>query len=339
MPKSISALLLSASILLSQQSISCSAFIFNQDKSTITAVNIDWPQREGVITIHPRHITKVSQVDGSFTHPATWTSQYGSVVMHGGNSRHITVSADGINEMGLTASTLMLKSSIYPDNPDDTTLASTDWVEYILDNFKSVHDVIEHSHDIQITAVNYENLSMKQHLLVTDSSGDVAILEYLDKKLIVHPKESISSYVLTNEPYDAAVDVLSDYKEFGGTKSLPGEYDSLSRFIRGASFLHRLNKPIPFDEKVAYAFHALDDVAKPPQTPSPTEASIVFDLQDLQITFKTTNNPWLRTIRLKDIDFDNLTATKVLDAYTQFSGNVLPYFKVYTQDINNKVLL
>ena len=49
---------------------------------------------------------------------------------------------------------------------------------------------------------------------------------------------------MTNEPvYNEQLENLKRYQGFGGTLSLPGDPDPLSRFVRASAFLRTLTPP------------------------------------------------------------------------------------------------
>lgn len=305
----------------------CSALIFNKNKPATVAVNIDWKYREGAVVIHPRNETRVSGVDSHIYHPVIWKSRYGSVIFHGGNRFQPGPSADGINEKGLTASILMLNSSTYPTEEGAPTLSTADWVQYVLDNFQSVQEVIDDSANYQLLPANYRGINLKEHLIINDAQGKSAVLEYINGKLVVHTQDNLPSPVLTNTDYDTSLTLLGDYKEGGGMQPLPGGYDSNSRFVRAAFYLKRLPSFVADEEHIAYAFNGLSDVAQAPGAHSPTQVSMVFDIPTKTVYFRSINESGLRIIPLDNIKFNKLEAPLSLNIYQHLTGDVLKHFK------------
>ena len=74
------------------------------------------------------------------------------------------------------------------------------------------------------------------HLAISDSSGDSAVFEYVNGKLVIHHGKEFK--VLTNSPtYDQQLAIMEYWKMAGGlTKFLPGTSNAADRFVR-ASFL------------------------------------------------------------------------------------------------------
>ena len=74
------------------------------------------------------------------------------------------------------------------------------------------------------------------HLSLSDASGDSAIFEYLDGKLVIHHGKQYQ--VMTNDPsYDKQLAINSYWKDVGGVNFLPGTISPSDRFARGAYML------------------------------------------------------------------------------------------------------
>lgn len=316
---------------ISFSSVACSALVFNKNKPATVAVNLDWKYREGTVVIHPRNTLMVSSVDSHRYHPLIWKSRYGSVVFHGGHRFKAGPAADGMNEKGLTASVLMLKSSSYSFNEELPTLNTSEWVQYVLDNFQNVQEVLDDSANYQLLPSDYRNVKMNLHMIVNDAEGQSAVLEYLDGKLIVHTQDNLTPPVVTNTDYDSAVSLLSEYHDFGGTKALPGGYDSNSRFVRAAHYLKRLPGFVAKEEHIAYAFNGLSDVAQAPGSALPTQLSMVFDIATKTIYFRSINEASVRVIPLDSINFDELNQPLALNTYQHFSGDVVAKFQTMAE--------
>lgn len=319
------------SVIFSLNSISitseaCSALVFNKNKPSTVAVNLDWKYREGAVVIHPRNINMVSKVDSSH-HPMVWKSRYGSVLFHGGNRFQPGPAAGGMNEKGLTASILILRSSSYPSSEVLPALNTSEWVHYILDNFQTVQEVIDDSSNYQLVPNTYRGVTLNLHLMVNDAEGKSAVFEYLNGKLVIHTQDNLTPPVLTNTDYDTSLALLSDYKEGGGSLPLPGGYDSNSRFVRAAFYLKRLPGFVANEEHLAYAFNGLSDVAQAPGSTSATQLSMVFDIPSKTIYFRTVNEAAIRVIPLESINFNELDKPLSLNGYQHLAGDVVKNFR------------
>lgn len=69
-----------------------------------------------------------------------------------------------------------------------------------------------------------------------------------------------------------------------------------------------------------------------------TQCSIVYDVNNLQVYFKTFTNPEIRSINLKAIDFSCAAPAKVLDVNTDSSGDVTGKFVDYTRQMNRNLI-
>jgi len=305
-----------------------STLILNKSKTNTVAVNLDWKYREGAVIVHPRDSLMVSSIDNHVHHPLIWKSRYASVVFHAGNRFKPGLSANGMNEKGLVASAMLLKSTGYPPlNQELPTLNTSEWVQYVLDNYQTVQELVDDSANYQLLPSTYRGVTLSYHLVVNDAEGNSAVIEYLNGRLVVHSKDQLSHMAITNTEYDSAVMLLNDYKDFGGSKMLPGSNDSNSRFVRAAHYLNRLPSFIAKEEHIAYAFNGLSTVAQGPGTKTPTQLSIVFDAHDKTIYFRSINESAIRVIALADFNFDGLYQPRGLNPYQHLSGDVVKEFR------------
>lgn len=304
-----------------------SALIFNKKAPATLAVNMDWKYREGTVVIQPRNILRISGAAHNNLSPLIWKSRYGSVVFHAGNRFKPGPGANGMNEKGLTATVLMLKSSSYPRSRKLPMLNTSDWVNYVLDNFQNVQEVIDDSSNYQLRPSNYRENDLKMQLVVNDAEGNCAVLEYIGKRLVVHTKEQLNPSVITNTDYDSSLALLSDYKDFGGAMGMPGGYGSNDRFIRGSHYMKRLPDFVAKEEHVAYAFNGLSEVAQAPGTATPTQLSTVLDIPSKTVYFRSINESAVRIIPLASFDFDHLKKPLSLNAYQHVAGDVVAQFK------------
>lgn len=166
---------------------------------------------------------------------AEWTSKYGSVIVSG----YEAGSTDGMNEKGLVANLLYLAESQYPKPvPGKPDLSLSTWLQYVLDNFATVVEAVEalRAETFNVFAPALPNGAPSTlHLSLSDASGDSAILEYVNGKLVIHHGKQYT--VMTNSPvYDEQLALDTYWKGIGGLTFLPGTNRAADRFAR-ASFL------------------------------------------------------------------------------------------------------
>jgi penicillin V acylase-like amidase (Ntn superfamily) len=80
------------------------------------------------------------------------------------------------------------------------------------------------------------------HLSISDASGDSAIFEYLDGKLVIH--HGREDQIMTNSPtYDQQLALAACWKNIGGSVMLPGTNRAANRFARTTTSTRRRRPP------------------------------------------------------------------------------------------------
>jgi hypothetical protein len=130
-----------------------------------------------------------------------WVSRYGSIAA----SSWDIATPDGMNEKGLVANMLWLVKSEYPSFDKDggkTGLTIAAWAQYVLDNYATVKEAVESLRKEEFVVVTDfipgTDKFTTVHLSISDVSGDSAILEYVEGKLVIHHDSSYQ--VMTNDP-------------------------------------------------------------------------------------------------------------------------------------------
>ncbi len=163
-----------------------------------------------------------------------WVSKYGSVIATG----YDIGTADGMNEKGLVTSLLYLAESDYGQPDGKPPLSISVWAQYVLDHFATVAEAVAalRQEPFRLISMKLPNGSGAQlHLAISDATGDSAIFEYLDGKLVIHHGKQYQ--VMTNSPsYDQQLALNAYWESIGGLTFLPGTNRAADRFAR-ASFL------------------------------------------------------------------------------------------------------
>lgn len=141
---------------------------------------------------------------------------------------------------------------------------------------------------------------------------------------------------LTNDTYKRSLKYSRKFRGLGGKKSIIDNDHSLNRFVRAAYMLKNY-EPRTSQSLIDYAFKILETVAMKHTREMLNQWSIVYDLGNLCIYFRTRNNRKLRLINLKALPFSCLTPTKVLDIEKKLSGDVTHKFVDYTYQINRRM--
>ncbi|WP_313072298.1 linear amide C-N hydrolase [Melaminivora sp.] len=161
-----------------------------------------------------------------------WTSKYGSIV----GDIYDAGSADGMNEAGLVTNVLYLAESDYGDAraTGKPLLSIGAWGQYILDNYGSVAEAVAglQTEPFAIIAPALPGgKAAAGHIAIADASGDSAIFEYLQGKLVIH--HGREHKVMTNSPpFDEQLAINTYWNDVGGLKFLPGTHRAADRFAR-----------------------------------------------------------------------------------------------------------
>ena len=313
--------------LVPQISQPCTTFSFNHNGDSVFGKNYDWHMEDGIIFINKRGVSKAAWGDiekdpGPLVH---WTSRYGSLTF---NQYGREFPMGGINEAGLVVELMALPNTMYPTQDDRPAVWDLQWIQYQLDNFSKVEQVIASDSQIRIYRIGQLGI----HYLVADKEGNCATIEFINGKMIYHTRETLPIKVLANSTYNESMEYLKNFKGFGGNQSIPGSSGSLDRFVRAANMLKNYDQKI-HASSVDYAFKILDNVAQPTGVWG-TQWSIVYDIQKLRIYFRTFSNIKIRYIDLHSFDFSCQSPVKMMDINLAGSGNMKDNFRNYTQKMN-----
>ena len=316
----------------------CTRFVYLGDGDTvITGRSMDWKTDVGTnLWIFPRGLERDGAAgENSFT----WTSQYGSVIASGFDIS----TTDGMNEAGLVANLLWLVESEYPaQGGSKPGLSIAAWAQYVLDSFATVQEAVTALEKEQFTvftdAVPGETRMATVHLSMSDATGDSAIVEYIDGKLVIHHDRSYQ--VMTNSPiFDKQLALVEYWKEIGGTVFLPGTNRAADRFARASFYVDAIPKFEDPNLAVAGAFSVIRNVSVPLGISTPDQPNIsstrwrtVSDQHRKLYFFESALTPNSFWVNLNDIDFSADTGRVMrLDLGANqsktYSGNATGSFK------------
>lgn len=251
--------------------------------------NYDFEIGDGMVTVNKRGTRKWGE------RGAEWTSRYGSLTFNQFGRDNPT---GGMNEKGLVVELMWLDGTRYPKADARPEVGTLEWIQYQLDNAATVQDVIANSEKIRIG-----ERAVPLHYLIADRAGDVAAIEFLDGKLVVYRGKTLPVPVLANDPYSRSLETMRG----GGA----------DRFARAA-------KRVASTTTVDGAFAILADVAQPH-----TQWSIVYDVRNLAVNWRTAENGEVRTLRFAALDFSCGTPVRTLDIHAG-RGDVAKNFADYT---------
>ena len=228
------ALIMVASTLVSLagfQSEACTRILYETGtNSYIVGRTMDWYDDTGTdLWAFPREMARDGGVGPD---SIKWNSKYGSVV----GDIYDIASADGMNEAGLVANILYLVETEYGDAKatGKPLLSVGAWLQYILDNYGNVAEAVEALRQEPFAIVAPALPGGKAaggHIALADASGDSAIFEYIQGKLVIHHDRKYT--VMTNSPpFDQQLAINTYWNEVGGLKMLPGTHRASDRYAR-----------------------------------------------------------------------------------------------------------
>lgn len=312
---------------------SCTRVVYKGENGTIlTARSMDW--KDDILTnlwIFPRGMERSGEVGPK---SVTWKSKYGSLIASG----YDISTTDGMNEKGLVANVLWLAESVYPKWDQQTEgLSIAAWAQYVLDNFATVAEAVNDLADEHITVITANVPGQERlttlHLSLSDASGDNAIFEYIDGKLVIHHDSSYN--VMTNSPIFEKQLALNEYwAEIGGTTMLPGTNRAADRFARACFYINAIPKTDDRLTAVASVFSVIRNCSVPLGISTPGQPNIsstrwrsVSDHKNLVYYFETTTMPNTFWVDFKSIDFSENAPIKRLNvAGNTYAGNAIDSF-------------
>ncbi|MBN2571662.1 MAG: linear amide C-N hydrolase [Ignavibacteriales bacterium] len=310
-------------ICFANQVFPCTTFVlFDINGNFIFGRNLDFPIGLGHIQINKRNLEKVAFIN-PIEKPIKWISKYGSITF---NQAGKEFPYGGINEAGLVIEQMWLQDTKYPDIDSRFGLSELQWVQYQLDNSATIQDVINSDTLVRISFTSVASL----HFLIADTNGNIATIEYLDGKMVVHTKDNLPYTVLANDTYDNSINYKSELENNNGEHSEKWTKSSLDRFSRAAMMIKEYDS-----EKILvdYSFDILKSVAADGEY---TKWSIVYDPINKIIHYKTNANQDVRILNLNDFDYSCESKNIFIDIDSTRNG--IDNFIEYNFEDNYKLM-
>ncbi len=290
---------------LADHRMACTSFCLNNGDHCVFGANQDNPIDAGMLAVKRRNVLKTAWEPSTTGEYARWISRYGSVTF---DYAGYQLAWAGMNEAGLMMSTMALYETENPAPDSRPPLQAPLWMQFLLDSYSTVEEVIASDALVRIK----DNVD---HFLICDGTGDCAVIEFLQGKMVYHTGESLPVAALTNHRYEDSVIAWREDKADG---------DSLARFATAADRVTGF-EPTSAESAVDAAFDTLAAAAR-----HDTAWSIVFDPANLQIHFRTNSNPQIRTVDLTKLDFSCDAPILVQDIHAELSGDISDEFMPYS---------
>lgn len=312
----------------------CTRVLWNDNELAVVAARtMDWAEStRPALMVFPRGIERDGGKLGPAIidpeNPARWTSKYGSVV----TTAYGVGAVDGVNEKGLSVHlNYFTQTDFGPRDPSIPGVHGGLWGQYLLDNAATVAEALELAEGIQPIDITVEGHRATLHLAMEDSSGDSAIVQYIDGERVVH--HGREHRVLTNDPrYEEQLAYLATYDFTNATRqtALPGNVDPRHRFVRASYYLQMLREPANEREAVAGVLAIARNASVPfgapnnlPGTLYNTEYRTATDVTNLRYYFELSTAPNLIWVDLNRLNFDEGAPVLWIDPDDiELAGNV-----------------
>ncbi|MBF0312955.1 MAG: linear amide C-N hydrolase [Oligoflexia bacterium] len=313
----------------------------------------DWHLDKGIVYVNKRGLNKHAVITGVGdpllqTHsllqqsPAMWTSRYGSITF---NQFGREFPNGGMNEAGLAVEILLLEGSEMPHQVEHIehtkSINELQWIQYQLDNFSSIKEMVESSKFLTIIPLHGE-----VHFFACDRSRACATFEYSNRHWVITSGEKLKVKSLSNSYYADSASSLPKYCGFGGKESIPTDFDSLSRFVRASSMASQFSTQdftntkgtgvAGTDGAIDYGFKILESVADSDDN----QWQILYDLENKGVYFRTRSKGGdkIKFIDLKSFDLSCQQPVMAFDVQSIKGGDVTSYFKPFNRDDNLRLL-
>jgi CubicO group peptidase (beta-lactamase class C family)/penicillin V acylase-like amidase (Ntn superfamily) len=288
----------------------CTSFCLDNNGYSVFGTNFDNRLYEGLLFVNKRNVSKQAWNPSTTGEYAQWTSKYGSVTF---NLVGYQFAWAGMNEAGLMLSTMYLEETESPTLDEHPPLESPVWLQYQLDNYSTIKEVL--ASDALVRIANTQD-----HYLVCDRLRDCATVEFLDGEMVAHADQALPVAALTNSIYEESVQAWQE-NELSD--------NSLHRFgvaaERVMSFASKGE-----ESAIDYAFDTLTQVGDSDWT----QWSIVFDAENLRVYFRTRVNPEIRYLDLDKLDFTCGTSVEMLDVHENLAGDISSELGTYSHQVS-----
>ncbi|MEP7166270.1 MAG: linear amide C-N hydrolase [Ferruginibacter sp.] len=303
--------------------LACTTFCINKDGHIVFGRNYDWVSGAGIVNTNLRGLFKTSMNTGNGG-TASWVSKYGSISFNQYGKEFPT---GGMNEKGLIVELMWLDGTRYPSGDARPAVGVLQWIQYQLDNSATTAEVINSDSQIRIS-----EKATPLHYLIADATGNVASIEFLNGKMIVHKDETLPFPVLTNNTYASSVQVAKPI--LGKQQEISLNDNSLERFVKACSMVKKFresNIAMPITD---YAFSILDKVSQGDFT----KWSIVYDISNKTIHFKTEANPGIKTIRFSAFDLACSQPAKMFNMNQDGKGDISKQFILPDKKLKQQIM-
>ena len=317
-----------AAVFFTAAASACSVFALTARDTTVLGQNLDLdPPFPGCVVVSPRGIEKaVLPWQGNGPAPywgegPSWTSRYASVTFTCWGRDFIE---GGMNEAGLMIDQANL-TAVYPAPDDRPGVSPAQWMQFQLDNYATVGEVLAHLDDLRLDGEEW-------HFIVADAGGDCAVIEYLDSAALVYSGSAVEVCALTNTEHRRALSHIAMDAAFGGGVDIAAGGDSYGRFARMAAFMRDYD-PARSGAIGGYAFTILDEVRA-----YDTLRSVVYDSGRKRVSWRTPGNPDTRWLDFESLALEEGSAAAMLGVEEGGPGDASSLLEPWTVEANRLIV-
>ena len=313
-------------LVFSFSSSACTTFFINKNGQLVFGRNYDWITGNGMVCTNQRGLAKTSDKTSDGAN-ISWVSKYGSITFNQYGKEFPT---GGMNEKGLVVELMWLDGTQYPEADERPALGVLQWIQYQLDNCSSIDELIATDKKIRIASKGTTPL----HYLAADAMGSVATIEFLDGKMVVHKGNDLPFPVLTNDSYASSLEQTKTAMASTNGNAISFSNNSLDRFAKACNMVKQYQEATITTPVVDYSFTILDKVAQG----SHTRWSIVYDISNKKIYFKTLDYTDIKNVSFSAFNFNCSLPSKAWDMNQDGKNDVTKLFGDFSLDLNNRMV-
>jgi choloylglycine hydrolase len=314
---------------------SCSTFLLPAGGAFYVGHNLDdYYAVPGAVVVNPAGVRKesLSWEDDLYTvfgksrraPRVRWIAKYGSLTY---NTQGRDFIDGGMNEVGLYVGEMTLRDTLRPPQGTRPQIEPRLWMQYLLDNFASVDEVIA---SLDAVAVGGPTT---WHFFVADRQGETAAIEFLEGQAVIHRGAAMPVKALCNATYEAELTRLAQFQGFSGGAPLDmaNKDPEADRRFAWAAALLAAYPAAGSPEPVAYAFDILDELNL-----GNNQWQVVYDLSHGRMYFRTARARQVRHVDLADFDLACPAPALMLDIHRDLAGDAASAFEPYSAARNRE---
>ncbi|MBU2552980.1 MAG: linear amide C-N hydrolase [Bacteroidetes bacterium] len=308
--------------------VACSTFMLKKGTTHILGHNLDMGGSvPGMVFINKRGVQKEGHTWQQLTALETdrainisWISKYGSVTF---NAFGRELPDGGMNEKGLFVWE-MTGGTTFDTVENRPRLFMAQWIQYQLDNFSSVTELLDNLSAIGMDGWNW-------HFFISDKQGESASIEFIDGIAMVNTKNNMPIPLMGNGRYSDDLSFINEFEGFGGNIEVDLNDPHLPGMVKGAKMLKDYNDS---ENSVAYGFEILKQLSG-----KVSKWAIIFDVNSMTVYFRTAQHPSIKSFAINAFYFSADTPVQIIDIQNEnLSDDVTADFENFSQEANHRLI-